>query len=114
MTRVDLRDALPRLGHRALGIANFRTNRGKMLFNRRQRRSKLIVVPAQSAGIRGLLLGKARCEHTLRFFSQLLECLSEPSQISISGVQFRDLPLIELLLARKPDEVRRRFTIGWR
>ena len=36
------------------------------------------------------------------------------SQIPIGGIQLRDFPLVELLLAGKSDEIRRGFTIGWR
>jgi hypothetical protein len=43
----------------------------------------------------------------------LFEILFERSEITISGVQFRDLPLIKLLLTRKSDEIRSRFTIQW-
>ena len=42
------------------------------------------------------------------------ESLSQRRQVSLGGVQFHDLALIELLLAGKPAEIRPGFTVGWR
>ena len=57
----------------------------------------------------------SRAVNALRACSpHLLERLFQRSQIPIGGIQFRDFPLVELLLAGKSDEIRRGFTIGWR
>ena len=85
-----------------------------MFLNRRQGRRQELVKSAQGVRIGGLLLRQARCEHALRFSSQLLESLSQRLQIPFRGVQFRDLALIELLLSGQSDEIRRRLAIGWR
>src|SRR5262249_6105702 len=113
MVRVDFRDVFAGLSERALRIANLGLDRGNVLLNGCKRCYEPVVVWAPAVGIGRLLFCQRRGEHALRFSSQLVESLSQRLQVALGGVQFRDLALIELLLAGKPAEIRSGFTVGW-
>jgi hypothetical protein len=65
----------------------------------------------QDVCVRGLFLHNVRLERNLRGPLQLVEGLAQRLKVPLGGVQFGDFTLIELLLARESDKIRRRFAI---
>ena len=115
MTRVDLCDALAGLVQCPLGVANLGLDRGKMLLDRRQRRCEAVSSYRRRVSAFADCSSARRAANTLcASFRSCSRVCSSVFQVPIRGVQFRDLALIQLLLSGKSDEIRRRFTIGWR